>query len=93
LFQDTSSLFSILGLLGGNTQLLGQLLQLTQGTDLATILNILQFLNSIHALENDIASIPTVLNETVAALGQGVGDITLQILHQLSGKRGYIRKV
>ena len=72
---------------------MGQLLQLTQGTDLATILNILQFLNSIHALQNDIASIPTVLNETVAALGQGVGDITLQILHQLSGKRGYIRKV
>ena len=79
---------SILGLLGGNTQLLGSLIQLTQGTDLATVLNILQFLNSIHALQNDIHSIPQVLNETVAALGQGVGDLTLQILQQLSGKRG-----
>jgi hypothetical protein len=43
MFIDPSSLFSILGFLGGNTQLFGLLLQLTQGTDLVTILNILKY--------------------------------------------------
>ena len=74
--------------MGQNTNLLGTLAHLTQGTDLATVLNILNLINSIHQIEGDIHSIPDVINQTIASLGTAAGNLTQIILSELSGKRG-----
>ena len=79
---------SLTSLLGQNTNLLGTLAHLTQGTDLATIINIINLVNSIHQLEGDIHSIPDVINQTIASLGSAAGNLTQTILNELSGKRG-----
>jgi hypothetical protein len=70
-----------------NSNLLSTLTHLSAGTDLATIMNILNLINSVHQLQGDIQSIPNLINYIVDQVGQASSDLVTAIVNAMFGKR------
>ena len=66
----------LLSALGQNANLLSSVSHLLpQGTSITTVLSLLNLLNNVNALNNDLHQIPTVLQETLQNLLNGVQNI------------------
>jgi hypothetical protein len=74
----------LLGLLGQNTNLLSTVQNLLpQGTSIATVLSLLKLLSNVNALNTDIHQIPTVLQETLQNILQGVQNLLPPVVKPL----------
>jgi len=80
-----SSRSGLLGSLGSNANLLQTLTSATHGTDLGTVLSILNLLNNIQQFTNDVHQIPVLINQTLAGLVSGAGQAGQIIVDQLIG--------
>jgi len=83
-----SNPLSSIGSLLSGSNLLQTLTGATHGTDLGTVLSILNLLNNVHQLSNDIHQIPTVINQTIAAIINGTGQASQVVLQQLLSLAG-----
>jgi hypothetical protein len=70
-----------------NSNLLSTLTHLSAGTDLATIMNILNLINSVHQLQGDIQSIPNLINYIVDQVGQASSDLVTAIVNAMFGRK------
>jgi hypothetical protein len=71
-------------LLSGNN-LLQTLSTATHGTDLGSVISILNLLNNVHQLSNDIHQIPLLINQTLAGILNGTGQAGQVIIDQVVG--------
>jgi riboflavin transporter FmnP len=71
-------------LLSGSN-ILQTLTNATHGTNLGSVLSILNLLNNVHQLTNDIHQIPLLINQTLAAIVNGTGQAGQIIIDQLIG--------
>jgi uncharacterized membrane protein len=71
-------------ILSGNN-LLQTMTSATHGTDLGTVLSILNLLNNIQQFTNDIHQIPLLINQTLAGLVSGAGQAGQVVINQLVG--------
>ena len=77
---------SLLNLLPKNTNILGGLGKLTEGTNLGTVMKIMDALNKVNQLKQDLNGIPALLNMTIDTIKDHTVNLTATILHELSGK-------
>jgi riboflavin transporter FmnP len=82
--RRSSPLGSLGSLLSGNN-LLQTLTGATHGTDIGTVLSILNLLNNIQQLSTDIHQIPLLINQTLAGILNGTGQAGQIIIDQLVG--------
>jgi hypothetical protein len=75
-----------MNLLPKNNNILGSLGQLTQGTDIGTVMKVLNAVNNINKLKQDINSIPGLFNKTLDILSDQTVNLTASVLKELSGK-------
>jgi len=80
-----SNPLSSLGSLLSGSNLLQSLSTATHGTNLGTVMSILNLLNNVNQLSTDIHQIPQVINETLAHILNGTGQATQVIIDQLIG--------
>jgi riboflavin transporter FmnP len=71
-------------LLSGNN-LLQSLTSATHGTDLGTVLSILNLLNNVNQLTNDIHQIPLLINQTLTSIVNSTGQASQLVIDQLIG--------
>jgi len=83
--RKRSSPLSSLGSLLSGSNLLQSLSSATHGTNLGTVVSILNLLNNVHQLSNDIHQIPLLINETITNILNGTGQATQVIIDQLVG--------
>ncbi|UJR23457.1 hypothetical protein I4U23_026460 [Adineta vaga] len=74
-----------LGSLLGGSNLLQTLTSATHGTDMGTVLSILNLLNNVHQLTNDIHQIPLLINQTLANILNTTGQASQIVVDQLIG--------
>lgn len=74
-----------LGSLLSGSNLLQSLTSATHGTDLGTILSIVNLLNNVHQLSNDIHQIPLLINQTLATIINSTGQASQVVIDQLIG--------
>ena len=91
-------LSTLLNLLPHDSNILGTLGHLTQGTSLGTVMTLLNLLNTVHQIGGNIAAIPqdimNALNSTLALLGIASSNLTDTLLHQVTGgKRDVLTKL
>jgi len=55
----------------------------TQGTNLGTALSILKLVNNLQQFSNDIHQIPLLVNQTIAGLLNGTGQVSQVVIDQL----------
>jgi len=77
-----------LGSLLSGSNILSTLSGATHGTDLGTVLSILNTLNAVHQLGNDIHHIPDAINQTLQAVLHGTNQAGQVILQQLLNAGG-----
>ncbi len=76
----------LLGALGQNANLLSSISHLLpQGTSITTVLSLLNLLNNVNALNNDLHQIPTVLQETLQNLLNGVQNLLPPTIQPVQG--------
>jgi len=80
----SNPLGSLGSILSGNN-LLQTLSGATHGTDLGTILSIVNLLNNLQQFSNDIHQIPLLINQTLAGILNGTGQAGQIIIDQLIG--------
>jgi len=83
--QSRSNPLGSLGSLLGGNNLLQSLTSATHGTDLGTVLSILNLLNNVHQLTNDIHQIPLLINQTLAGIVNTTGQASQVVIDQLLG--------
>ena len=71
-------------LLSGSN-ILQSLTSATHGTNLGTVLSIMNLLNNVHQLTNDVHQIPLLINQTLASIINGTGQAGHIIIDQLIG--------
>ncbi|CAF1240340.1 unnamed protein product [Adineta ricciae] len=74
-----------LGSLLSGSNLLQSLTSATHGTDLGTVLSIVNLLNNVHQLSNDIHQIPHLINQTLASILNSTGQVSQIVVDQLIG--------
>jgi endonuclease III-like uncharacterized protein len=74
-----------LGSLLSGSNLLQTLSSATHGTDLGTVMSILNLLNNLHQVSNDIHQIPLLINQTLASILNGTGQAGQILIDQLIG--------
>ncbi|UJR25445.1 hypothetical protein I4U23_006792 [Adineta vaga] len=84
LLSRSNPLGSLGSLLGGSN-LLQSLTSATHGTDLGTILSIVNLLNNVHQFSNDIHQIPLLINQTLASILNTTGQASQLVIDQLIG--------
>jgi hypothetical protein len=72
-----------LGSLLSGSNILSTLTGATHGTNLGTVLSMLNLLNNVHQLTNDVHQIPTLINQTLAAILSGAGQAGQVVVQQL----------
>jgi len=82
--RRSNPLGSLGSIISGNN-LLQTLTGATHGTDLGTVLSILNLLNNIKQFSNDIHQIPLLINQTLVSLLNGTGQATQVVIDQLIG--------
>jgi len=74
-----------LGSLLSGSNVLQSLSSATHGTDLGTVLSILNLLNNVQKLSNDVHQIPLLINQTLASIINGTGQASQIVVDQLIG--------
>ncbi|CAF1092414.1 unnamed protein product [Didymodactylos carnosus] len=74
-----------LGSLLSGSNILSTLSGATHGTDLGTVLSILNTLNAVHQLGNDIHHIPDAINQTLQAILNGTSQAGVVLQQLLNG--------
>jgi len=74
-----------LGSLLSGSNLLQSLSSATHGTDLGSVISILNLLNNVHQLSNDIHQIPLLINQTLTGIISGTGQAGQIVVDQLMG--------
>jgi len=82
--KRSSPLNSLSSLLSGSN-ILSALSGATHNTNLGTVLSMLNLLNNVHQLSNDVHQIPTLINQTLAAILNGTGQAGHAVVQQLLG--------
>jgi hypothetical protein len=82
--RRSNALGSLSSILSGNN-LLQTMTSATHGTDLGTVLSILNLLNNLQQFSTDIHQIPLLINQTLAGILNGTGQAGQIIIDQLIG--------
>jgi len=80
-----SNPFASLGSLLSGGNVLQTLTSATHGTDLGTVLSILNLLNNVKQLSDDVHHIPLLINQTIAGILNGTGQASQIVVDQLLG--------
>jgi len=84
--QSQTGSRNLLGALGQNANILSSVSHLLpQGTSITTVLSLLSLLNNVNALNTDLHQIPTVLQETIQNLLNGVHNLLPPTIQPVQG--------
>jgi len=85
LISRRSNPLGSLGSLLSGSNLLQTLSSATHGTNLGTVISVLNLLNNVQQLSNDVHQIPLLINQTLAGIVSGTGQAGQIIVDQLIG--------